>query len=102
MTVGLLSFAPVYLNGVLALLCVFVLPGLAFVRAIDVPNFPQRLLVIFLGSLAANHFLSCAHSYAWSRSAAYLSILCLTLGHYLGQPCNLGRIQPESALQNEA
>ena len=27
---GLIGFAPLYINGVLALLCVFVLPGLAF------------------------------------------------------------------------
>jgi hypothetical protein len=57
MKVGLVSFAPVYLNGLLALFCVFILPGLIFVRAFDIPNFPQRMLVIILSSLAINHFL---------------------------------------------
>jgi hypothetical protein len=53
---GLAGFAPIYLNGVLALFCVFVLPGLLFVRAFEIPGFPQRLFIIFLSSLAANHF----------------------------------------------
>jgi hypothetical protein len=56
MKVGLVSFAPVYLNGLLALFCVFVLPGLIFVRAFSLPNFPQRMLVIFLASIGANYF----------------------------------------------
>ena len=57
MKVGLVSFAPVYLNGLLALFCVFILPGLIFVRAFSLPNFPQRMLVIFLGSIVANYFM---------------------------------------------
>lgn len=54
---GLIGFAPVYVNGVLALLFVTVLPGLVFVRAFSIPGFPQRWFVIFLSSLAANHLL---------------------------------------------
>jgi hypothetical protein len=57
MVVGLVSLAPIYLNGLLALLCVFLLPGLIFVRAFDIPNFPQRMLVIVLCSLTTNYFL---------------------------------------------
>ena len=57
MAVGLVSVAPIYLNGLLALLCVFILPGLIFVRAFDIPNFPQRMLVIIISSLATNYFL---------------------------------------------
>ncbi len=57
MAVGLVSLAPIYLNGLLALLCVFLLPGLIFVRAFDIPNFPQRMLVIVLCSLTTNYFL---------------------------------------------
>ncbi len=54
---GLIGNAPIYLNGVLSLFCVFVLPGLAFVSFLDIQNFPQRWFVAFLVSLAANHFL---------------------------------------------
>ena len=52
---GLLGFAPIYINGLLALLCVFVLPGLLFVRAFHIPSFPQRWFAVLLSSLAANH-----------------------------------------------
>jgi hypothetical protein len=54
---GLISFAPIYLNGFLAVLFVLMLPGLIFVRAFDIQNFPQRWFVVFLSSLTANHFL---------------------------------------------
>lgn len=57
MAVGLVSIAPVYLNGLLALLCTFLLPGTILVRAFDIPNFPLRMLVAFLASLVTNHFL---------------------------------------------
>ena len=52
---GLVGFAPVYLNGLLAIFFVFVLPGVVFVRFLDIPSFPQRWFVIFLSSLTANH-----------------------------------------------
>jgi hypothetical protein len=54
---GLLGFAPIYVNGMLAIFFVFVLPGMVFVRAFNIPHFPQRWFVIFLSSLTANHFL---------------------------------------------
>jgi hypothetical protein len=54
---GFLGFAPIYLNGLLAIFFIFVLPGLVLIRAFDIPNFPQRWLVIFLSSLVANHVL---------------------------------------------
>jgi hypothetical protein len=54
---GFLGFAAIYLNGLLALFFIFVLPGLVFVRAFDIPDFPQRWLIIILGSLTANHLL---------------------------------------------
>ena len=54
---GLIEFAPIYLNGVLALFFVFVLPGLVFVRAFSISSFPQRWFVVFLSSLTANHLL---------------------------------------------
>jgi hypothetical protein len=54
---GLIGFAPIYLNGVAALFFVFVFPGLIFVRAFNIPSFPQRWFVVFLSSLTANHLL---------------------------------------------
>jgi hypothetical protein len=54
---GLIGFAPIYVNGVLALFFVLFLPGLVFVRAIEISNFPQRWFAVFLISLAANHLL---------------------------------------------
>lgn len=54
---GFLGFAPIYLNGLLAIFFVFVLPGLVLVRAFDIPSFPQRWLVILLSSLTTNHLL---------------------------------------------
>lgn len=54
---GFLGVAPIYVNGLLAILFVFVLPGLVLVRALDIPNFPQRWFIIFLSSLTLNHFL---------------------------------------------
>jgi hypothetical protein len=52
---GFLGFAPIYVNGLLALFVVFVLPGMVLVRAFDIPNVPQRWLAIFLGSMTFNH-----------------------------------------------
>lgn len=54
---GLIGFAPVYLNGLLAIFFALVLPGLIFVRAFNIPGFPQRWFVIFLSSLTVNHLL---------------------------------------------
>lgn len=54
---GFLGFAPIYVNGLLAIFFVFVLPGLVLVRGFDIPDFPQRWLVILLSSLTANHLL---------------------------------------------
>ena len=52
---GLVGFAPIYLNGLLAIFFVFVLPGVVFVRFFDIRSFPQRWFVVFLSSLTANH-----------------------------------------------
>ena len=52
---GLIGFAPIYFNGLLAIFFVFVLPGVVFVRFFDIPSFPQRWFVVFLSSLTANH-----------------------------------------------
>ncbi len=52
---GLIGFAPIYVNGLLAIFFVFVLPGVVFVRFFDIPSFPQRWFVVFLSSLTANH-----------------------------------------------
>jgi hypothetical protein len=54
---GLIGFAPVYLNGLLAIFFALVFPGLVFVRAFSIPGFPQRWFVIFLSSLTFNHLL---------------------------------------------
>jgi hypothetical protein len=54
---GFISFAPVYLNGLLAILFVFVIPGVLFVRVFRIPGFPQRWFAAFLCSLTANHLL---------------------------------------------
>lgn len=54
---GFIGFAPIYLNGVLALLFALVLPGVVFVQCLNISNLPQRLFVVFLSSLTANHLL---------------------------------------------
>ncbi len=54
---GFLGFAPVYVNGLLAIFFSFVLPGMVIVRAFDITNFPQRMLVIVLSSITATHML---------------------------------------------
>ena len=52
---GFFGFAPIYLNGLLAIFFLFVLPGMVLVRAFDIPNFPQRWLAVLLGSVTFNH-----------------------------------------------
>ena len=52
---GFLGFAPIYVNGLLAIFSVFVLPGMVLVRALDIPNVPIRWLAILLGSMTFNH-----------------------------------------------
>lgn len=47
---GFLGFASIYANGLLAIFFIFVLPGLVIVRAFDIPDFPQRWLVIVLAA----------------------------------------------------
>jgi hypothetical protein len=54
---GLLPFFSIYLNGLLALFFVFVLPGSVLVRALGIPSFPQRWFVVLLASMTANHLL---------------------------------------------
>lgn len=54
---GLIGAVPIYLNGLLSLLFVFVLPGLAFASVFRITEFPQRWFVVFLTSLIANHLL---------------------------------------------
>jgi hypothetical protein len=55
--IGLIGFAPIYFNALLALLFVFIFPGMVIVRAFNIPDFPQRWFVVFLSSLTANYFL---------------------------------------------
>ena len=76
---GLIGFAPIYFNGLLAIFFVFVLPGVVFVRFFDIPSFPQRWFVVFLGSLTANHLfvtlIAALHvnpSYAYRAATAVL------------------------------
>jgi hypothetical protein len=54
---GLVSFAPVYLNGIMAVFWVFTIPGLILVRAFGVLDFSQRLLAVILCSLTVNYLL---------------------------------------------
>ena len=54
---GFLGFAPIYVNGLLAIFFIFVLPGLVLARAFDIPDSPQRWLAAFLSSVVANHVL---------------------------------------------
>ena len=54
---GFFGFAPIYVNGLLAIFFVFVLPGMVLVRAFDIPDFAPRWLAVVLGSVTANHFL---------------------------------------------
>jgi len=82
---GFISFASIYFNGLLAILFVFVVPGVAFVRFFDIPSFPQRWFVVFLSSLTANHLfvtliaalhLNPLHAYR-AAAAALIAILVL-------------------------
>jgi hypothetical protein len=43
---GLIGFASIYFNGLLAILFVFVVPGVVLVRFFDIPSFPQRWFVV--------------------------------------------------------
>ena len=54
---GLIGGAPIYLNGVLSLLFVFVLPGLALVDSLEISEFPRRWLFVVLTSLTVSHAL---------------------------------------------
>ncbi len=54
---GLIGNAPIYVNGLVSLLFVFALPGLACAPLLGIPEFPQRWFAIFLTSLIANHVL---------------------------------------------
>jgi hypothetical protein len=99
MTVGMLEFAPVYLNGLLALFCVFVLPGMLFVRAFSVPNFPQRLLIIILASLFANYLvvvlIAALHidpleTYRCVGLAVVSTLVCLTIMDIFSRKAPLG------------
>ena len=54
---GLIGGAPIYLNGVLSLLFVFVLPGLALVDSLEISEFPRRWLFVVLTSLTISHAL---------------------------------------------
>jgi hypothetical protein len=54
---GLIGNAPIYVNGLLSLLFVFVLPGLACASLFRIPEFPKRWFAVFLASLIANHSL---------------------------------------------
>jgi hypothetical protein len=76
---GLVTFAPIYLNGLLSILFVFVIPGMVIVRAFGISNYPQRWFVIFLSSLASNHLfvtlIAALHLdpvYAYRAAAAVL------------------------------
>ncbi|MET3968726.1 hypothetical protein [Bradyrhizobium sp. S3.9.1] len=55
--VGIMGPAPVYLNGLAALLFIFALPGVAIIYWFPLPHFPQRWLAVVLSSLTANYFL---------------------------------------------
>ena len=82
---GLIGFSPIYLNGLLAIFFVFVLPGAVFVRFFDIRSFPQRWFVVFLSSLTANHLfvtlIAALHvnpSYAYrAATGALIAILVL-------------------------
>ena len=54
---GLIGNAPIYLNGVLSLFFIFVLPGLALVSFLHIPSFPQRWVAVLLTSLTVSHAL---------------------------------------------
>jgi hypothetical protein len=54
---GLIGNAPIYVNGLLSLLFVFVLPGLACASLSRIPEFPKRWFAVFLASLIVNHSL---------------------------------------------
>ena len=54
---GLIGGAPIYLNGVLSLLFVFALPGLALVGFLEISEFPRRWLFVLLTSLTVSHAL---------------------------------------------
>ncbi|MDP3691994.1 hypothetical protein [Bradyrhizobium sp.] len=85
---GFLGFAPIYVNGLLAILFVLFLPGLVLVRAFDIPNVPQRWLAVLLGSLTFNHLfvvlIALLHldplvSYRAAAAATVAALLALAL-----------------------
>ncbi|MCA6105806.1 hypothetical protein [Bradyrhizobium cenepequi] len=55
--VGLVEAAPIYLNGLAALLFIFVLPGAALVHNFSLPGFSQRWLTVVVASLATNYLV---------------------------------------------
>ncbi|MGY3621533.1 hypothetical protein [Bradyrhizobium sp. USDA 10063] len=55
--VGLVEAAPAYLNGVAALLFIFVFPGAALVHSLSLTDFSQRWLTGCVGSIAANYLV---------------------------------------------
>ena len=97
---GLVSFAPIYLNGLLALLCAFVLPGLVLAGAFRIDNLPQRWFVVFLSSLAANHLfmtligachLDPLQSYRAAIAVLIGILIVATIGHRNGTVPQLDR-----------
>lgn len=50
-----MEYVPLYLKAVLALIIIFVLPGLLVVRVLKIDELPRRWFVVFLSSLAVNH-----------------------------------------------
>ncbi|MGY3610989.1 MULTISPECIES: hypothetical protein [unclassified Bradyrhizobium] len=54
--VGLVEAAPIYLNGLAALLFVFILPGAVIVLNSALTDFSRRWLAVFLASLTTNYF----------------------------------------------
>ncbi|MGY3618816.1 hypothetical protein [Bradyrhizobium sp. USDA 10063] len=55
--VGLVEAAPIYLNGLAALLFVFILPGAALVHNLSLTDFSQRWLTVILASLTTNYLV---------------------------------------------
>jgi hypothetical protein len=99
---GLIGFAPIYVNGLLALLFVLVLPGLVAVGATSISNFPQRWFIVFLLSLTANHLVVTAiAALQLDPLLTYRCLAALAVAVLIVQLVR-GRVGPQAAARHGA
>jgi hypothetical protein len=89
---GLIPLAPWYVNGLLSLVCLLILPGLVLVQFFKIGDFPLRWLVVVLSSLTANHaFVTMVATFGGQPLNAYrfavvvLAMLTIILLRFRGE-----------------